>query len=452
MNDVGGALDRCLAYRRECAALESQAVTRALEYDLFLKTAANDDLLNNLLTDTAALLKTQKGQSDTAHALGGVGADPLKSFVPAYTQGALATADAVTIQNKKKAALADRLKMLRDYQDALQKRHTTPGHALNYAERRGRVITLIQQDIAEAYQKAVAARAGMIKQLGLKEDPAYAFPVIAGDDTDVDFLDRFVLWTREMIRAFEVYSEDEIVFELVLPLASPYTSDFAPSPRAPSFYTAQSFNNVLADIGPSGGLLNIDIKAALPAALRASAGDYYDPNVRLRAIGLSAGVARDQDPTASWSAIIVLPDQPNPYDTVALDGQGSGQTREKVKRTPVVLGRVVPYRFDATPAIASGNEVWNADPTADLTSIFIEPMNLRGTDFNSEVRGKNELKDLKLHVRLAAKPTQAMRDWMKGPLPTSVRVASGGTDAHHGRKNQKAGCGRGYPAGGDGLG
>ena len=85
----------------------------------------------------------------------------------------------------------------------------------------------------------------------------------------------------------------------------------------------------------------------------------------------------------------------------------------------------MPYRFDATPAIASGNEVWNADPTADLTSIFIEPMNLRGTDFNSEVRGKNELKDLKLHVRLAAKPTQAMRDWMKGPLPTSVRVASG---------------------------
>src|SRR5262249_35863118 len=35
MADVSGALDRCLAYRRECASLESQAVNRALEYELF---------------------------------------------------------------------------------------------------------------------------------------------------------------------------------------------------------------------------------------------------------------------------------------------------------------------------------------------------------------------------------------------------------------------------------
>jgi hypothetical protein len=425
MTDVSSALDRCLAYRRECAGLESQAVNRALEYDLFLKTSVNDETLNGLLTDTASLVKTQKGQADTAQALTKVG-DPLKSLAPAYTGGALAATGAIANQTKKSTALADRLKLLRDYQDNLQMRHTTPGHALNHAERRGRVIVLIKQDVAEAYQKAVAARAGMIKQLGLAESPTYAFPVIAGDDTDVDFLDRFVLWTRDMIRAFEVYSEDEITFELVLPLANPYYSDFGSPPKAPSFYTGQTFANALTDIGPSGGLLTIDIKAALPAALRASAGDHYEPNVRLRAIGLSAGVAHDIDVASSWSAVIILPDQANPYDSVALDGQGTGRGREKIKRTPVVLGRIFPYRFDATPSIASGNEVWNADPTADLTSIFIQPMTVSGIDFINSMRGNTVLKDLKLHLKLAAKPTQALRDWMKGPLLASIQATGGG--------------------------
>src|SRR5262249_2757376 len=160
--------------------------------------------LNALLTDTSSLSEAQKGQDETGKALARLN-DNLKSLAPAYTGAAKATGKAIDNQGKKKTALGERLTWLTKYQDALQKRHTTTGHALNYGERRDRIIQLITQEIKEAYQKAVAARAGLITQLGLTERADYAFPVPVGKDSDSDFLDRFVLWARDMIRSYEIY-------------------------------------------------------------------------------------------------------------------------------------------------------------------------------------------------------------------------------------------------------
>jgi hypothetical protein len=416
MTDVSRSLDRCLAYRRESASLESQAVGRALEYDLFNKTALKDTALNELITDTKALTSAKAGQSATGSGLDSLGDNPLRKFAPAYLSGAQATDDSIKNQNDKREILKERLALLQEYQDTLQQRHTTPGHALNYAERRGRVITLIKQEVAEAYQKAMAARAGLIKQLSLTENANYPFPVIAGNDTDIDFLDRLVLWAREMIRVYEIYTEDEITVELVIPIGSPYYNNFAtPTPFAPYFYTVTSLANALNDPGPQGGILTVDLRSALPAALRVNGS--YDPKVRLRGIGLSSGAAMGADLTDSWSAVIVLPEQPNPYDVAALRTQ-SVRSRATIKRPPVVLGRFLPYRADISPALSAGEEVWNVDPTTDATNIFIQPLALSGPG-SLGLRGTSELKDIKLHLRIAARPSQALRDWMKGPLPTA---------------------------------
>jgi hypothetical protein len=418
MTDVSRALDRCLAYRRECAGLESQAVSRALEYELFQNTALTDDRLNNLLTDTTALAATKAGQQKTKDNLDG-SADPLKLLEPSFG-GSAAAADATIVnQNAKRDVLKSRLQILTDYQTNLQLRHTTPGHALNYAERRDRVVALIKQDIAEAYQKAIAARAGMISQLRLVENPDFAFPVPANDDTDVDLLDRFVMWARDMIRAYELYGEKEVTFDLVVPLVMPYASDFAGgSPKTSQYYKTDQFQSTLTDItSASGGLFHVDLNLSLPVPLRPAAGSNYFPNVRLRGIGLSVGVPSNYEPSASWSAIILLPSQVSPYDTVQLPHAPPPGQHPPLSRPPVVLGRVFGYRYDTSPAFSSGDEVWNADPTADVINILIAPMALKSDTQPTVPRFAPDLKDLKLHVRLCARPSQLLKDWQK-PVTT----------------------------------
>jgi hypothetical protein len=403
MADVSRLLDRCLAYRRECAGLESQAVTRALDYDLFGKMSANETKLNALQTSTASLVDTRDGQLSTAAALNGLASDNLKSFGAAYQGAAKAAGDAIDNQTARSAALVERLNILSDYQANLQIQHTTPGHALNYAERRGRVIELITQDVAEAYQKARAARAGMMKQLDLREDPKYGFPVPAGDDGDVDLLDRLVLWAREMLRVYEVYGEDEIVFDLVVPLATPYFSDFVTLANDKSLYDQAQFVTAMKTAAAGGGQIQVTLKNALPSVLRPDASGKYNPNIRLRGIGLSIGAPSTVDATSSWSAVIFLPPQPSPYDASA---------GELFPRAPVVLGRLFPYRYDTPTAASAGEEVWNVDPTADDIHIHIAPMALAsGATKVPTVRNNALIQDLKLHLKIAARPSKKLADW-----------------------------------------
>jgi len=438
MADVSRLLDRCLAYRRECAALECAAVSRAMDYWLFGQISPNDATLNALLTDTSALVDTQKGQASSAQALNNAAdATGLKAFAPSFGGSAAAATDAITVQNNKLSALTARLGILASYENLLQMQHTTPGHALNYAERRARVVNLIKQDVAEAYQKAIAARACMIMQLGLTENQNYAFPIIAGDATDVDFLDRFVMWARDVLRSYEIYCEAEVTFELIVPLFAPYWSDFTngvpPNPPDPNHPTDPAHDKVLVAASAwsvmtaalGGGQINVSLKPALPAPLipNGSAIPPYRPNARLRSIGLSAGVPNGVDPTFSWSGVIFLPAQPSPYDTVQLPNKPKRKLTSRASgpppRPPVILGRIFSYRYDATPAGSSGDEVWNVDPTTNIIQIYIQPMALQGGQRPTRTRDADDLKDLKLHLRFVARPSPNMADWTGTSVATT---------------------------------
>lgn len=76
-----------------------------------------------------------------------------------------------------------------------------------------------------------------------------------------------------------------------------------------------------------------------------------------------------------------------------------------------MLGRIFPYRYDTTPAINSGEEVWNADPTSGDVTIFVEPMAMFGSGKPAQVRATDVFKDLKIHLRLVAHPNKSIDDW-----------------------------------------
>src|SRR5262249_41267987 len=131
------------------------------------------------------------------------------------------TAIGYTVENQKQTntELTDRLNKLEAHQKRLELRHTTIGHALNFGERRDRIIPYILQDVAEAYEKARAARAGLRKQLDIRDDDKFTFPKFQDEDNDKEdaqFLDRFVLWTRDTIRKLEIEAAKDIQMDRVI--------------------------------------------------------------------------------------------------------------------------------------------------------------------------------------------------------------------------------------------
>jgi hypothetical protein len=400
LSDVAKLLDRCLAYRRECADLEAQAVRRALEFELFEDLYPKALDLQNLATSTTAL-ERQRAASDTASS-----AFNEAGFKALYKGTAEALTTQETLEGGKRAALEAILKRAKQHQELLEFRHTTPGHALNYTERRDRVIDLLVQDVIEAYQKARGAKLGLEVQLGLKDDSQWPFPVIAGNDSDVFFLDRFVLWARSVAQRYEILVQDEEVFERVIPLVFPWTEDLSGS-NPKSVITQATFDNAM---GGEGRLI-VNIKDPLPT-------DAQVQRLRVRGIGLSIGVQPpdfwtnfSQFTTRSWSAVVLPPAQRDPYQA---------NPSALLARGTAVLGRVGIYRADLAPEMYSGAGVWNVDPRGEWTIVVDRLMNFPFSSIDATwgtwPRSKALLKDIKLHLRLAGRPSGVPSDWIQ-PAP-----------------------------------
>ena len=424
LSDISKALDRCLAYRLECASLEKGAIKAALDNQLFDDLFPISAALNQANTDSSALSDLEAGQTQAAQLLT-KGGGALSALAPAYTGAATAAADAITNQQNKKSALDGIQRALKDNQDALQKEYITPGHAMNFKERRDRVVEFIKQDIADAYEKAMAACAGIQAQLNLSATQ-HPFPVITDDDTkDVLFLDNFVLWTREVIQQYELYTQDEVVFDLVLPTCVPYSSDFASIDKR--LLSASAFSAAILDATSSGGLLAVPLKKAIPSDL------VTNGNARLRGLGISvttpAGVSAEADTSATWSAVVFLPPQNSPYSSAARTTRKLAEkwsrtsANQTVVRPPVVLGQVFPYSFGANPAMSVGPEVWNADPSLDNTQILILPMALDRGPARPGVRNNTIVSDVKIHLRLVAKASPRVTDWTQDYPPHSAKRA-----------------------------
>ena len=258
--------------------------------------------------------------------------------------------------------------------------------------------TFIIEDIyRKPYQKACAARAGMKSQIGIADNDDYPFPTITDvDDHDAAFLDEFVLWTRDIIRRFELAAADEVEVERLIPILGPWRFGDKDATGDVSLNTPDQWK---AAMGSHQGRLTINLKGAIPLALE---------NVRLRGVGLSAAWSDTalndfSGPNHSWSAVIFLPAQEDPY--------GTG---EYVQRAPVVLGRIPVMKAAYPPPINSGEEVWNADPFRDVWTVLVEPAVIHSWSATIDrpllTRGFN---DLFLHLRLVGRPKKSSADWEK---------------------------------------
>lgn len=397
-SDAGKLLDRCLAYRKEAFDLESQAVRRALEYQLFKEVKTDEEALNAQLTDTSALKVGAAGQRAAASEFRkGTSAD-FHPFGTAADAGASASEAAAENQVLRLQTLNSRLEKLANHQDLLESRHTTPGHSLNFMQRRERVLALLQQDVGEVFLKLRAARAGVALQLGLGDNPDYPFPKVQNDESDVSFLDQLVLWLRDMLRRYELDTADDIILERVIPLVQPF--------NATERLVEKKDFTAAVSTATNGDFAIPSLAKVIPAALK---------RVRVRGVAVSAGW-RDLDRESrgaafSWSGLVFFPGQPSPY---AASPEGASK---EFARSPAVLGRIGVFRSDASPTFIAGEEVWNQDPLAGEIRVLIHPYVVSGSQEVEAVRGyvptNAQLVDFKLHLKIAATPDQDPGNWRK---------------------------------------
>jgi hypothetical protein len=390
LTDVGKLLDRCLAYRREGYELEAQAVRTALEYDLFEKVAGTEADLIKTVTSTTAVDAQKAAQEAAADAFDG-GDSLSKGFKVLTGKGAASLKATADSEASRREGLEKKLEYIRKHQKLLKDRHTTIGHALNYEERRARVIDLLIPDVKEAYQKARAAKAGLEAQLGIFSKQSWSFPTITDDnEKDVSFLDRLVVWTRGAMKAYEVDCLDDVAFDRVIPLVSAWAHAIAP------LIDQQVFN---ASMSTGKGKVGATIKVAIPAGFE---------KARVRGVGLSIATAHADELRdglilfGSWAALIFPPPQSDPFHRVA----------HVIQRSPIVLGRVGVYQLNNPPEMQSGEEVWNLDPREGEWKVVVEPAtNFGRRDPLAWPRELAWLKDIKLHLRIVARPKKAAADW-----------------------------------------
>jgi hypothetical protein len=254
----------------------------------------------------------------------------------------------------------------------------------------------------EAYQKAKAAQAGLEYQLSIKADPKFPFPAIYDDERDAQFLDAFVLWARSVAQQYEASCAQDVSFVRVIPLVAPL--EYVPG--GTSLISTATFTAAMA----GDGKLRFSLKNAIPGQLE---------QVRLRGIGVSMGLnhGNPYQPNEghwlsgfSWSVFIFPPAE---YDPL----RSTPKQPVQIMRSPSILGKAPINRSDTTPDLAVGEHVWNIDPRAGDWQIRVEPLvNWVRHEPDGPIRHNDQLRDIKLHLLLTARPKNDVGAWDKSAV------------------------------------
>jgi hypothetical protein len=137
LNDISRLLDRALLYRRDANDLEILATKHAVDYKLFLDTYQIDTELSELSLSTAQseIQQTNNSLACTQFS-NSTDKDPLASGLATQAEG-ISGAAAITANNEKRRRelIGTKACILKQSQDDMELRHTTPGNAHNFSER-----------------------------------------------------------------------------------------------------------------------------------------------------------------------------------------------------------------------------------------------------------------------------------------------------------------------------
>jgi hypothetical protein len=389
-SSTSSLLDRCLTYRREMQDLEEAAVKRAFEYDLF-DSQYDEQLVIELAAHQLMQRQLeQKGHLDAADKFSAAssGTPPERTaegFAVLSRANAASLSAAVEGETQRQSSVRAKWRALRVYQDRLQDRHNVPGHALNYGDRRARLEAFLRQDISIAFQKLRCVAVGLNRILQIPSGQGLTIPT----PTAYRYLDQLVMFLRMAIDVAERGTLEEVEFEHVIPLVTGRqnkkpASYFAPAPGEPSW------RNALV-----GGRIEfiLDDKEFLQPAIG---------RLRMKGIGLSLVCENPSDINArlrTTSAVVFPPSVENFFP-------GNPATNP---RPPLIIEKI--NQFDPTQTrLEPLSPIYNVDPRGKW-AIQLSTSILFVSDTEAHFRSDSNIKDLRLHLKLAAHLSSEKTSW-----------------------------------------
>lgn len=386
LDDFAGLLDRCIQYRRDAMELEIQAVRAFADYDLFQKTYPLERELEMRSLAVATHQSEAVGFDRAAKVFEAAADAPLASGMAANMRTRSAAASLTAASAEAASALIDEKYTARAaYQEAYHQRHAEPGNAHNYAERAERVLTLLAEDLNDAWAKAEAIAVGYEAIFKTATPP---LPPVSSAA-----LDRLVAWGREIIRDVALLTQDEVEYDLIVPLTQGWKgNDLAP------LMTPQDLKAI---IDSDANCKHIDFKLD---------GVFFNQaRVRLRGVELSFGNrsstfvngVRSSDLMVNYvlRATIFTPEQrvgDNP----------------PYRRPPVILGSVPNYVQLKNLKQGGALECFNVNPIGAWT-IFLEAAAVSDNGDVTRIEDgwlrAQVIRDLKLHLRVRTLPAKGMR-------------------------------------------
>ena len=258
LQEASAALDRCLAFRREAYELEIAAVKAAADYALFKELSTIDEKSEILALAIPRLESETTGYRQASAAY----AD--KGFSKHDETLSNSAGAGLKLAARREELIRGRWEVRRRYEANYNSRHTAPGNAHNFAERWIRTVNLLAEDLQEAYEKLMAVR--FVLKAIYREDRG--LPVLRGEES----LDELVMWTREVIRYLDVEAQQEVRYQVVIPLAQ----QWRPSGRP--FIEPHAIRAIIAESSPVK-VISFNLSDVF----------FNQERVRLRGVGLATG-------------------------------------------------------------------------------------------------------------------------------------------------------------------
>jgi hypothetical protein len=239
------------------------------------------------------------------------------------------------------------------------------------------------EDVKECFQKSLAVQLGLKAVYGIVVQPPLPMQGTPG------FLDNWLIWARAAIRRLEIDQQDDVEFEQIIPLRSPFadgTTTMKTDYEGPMLY-------------PSGnGVLSVDLT------------EYFDDllgKLWVRGVGLTTTLADSSGPTRDYrvSAQVFPPAPPDLFSV----------NQKLAPRAPAIIFNVFANASEDAGRIYRGANVNNMDPRGTWTIVvnksFFQCWETDKHPIVSHPMNPNYIRDIQLHLALTGRPNKSATAW-----------------------------------------
>jgi hypothetical protein len=309
-NDISVLLDHVLMYRREIDDFEAAQISFALDYELSRSLIEADAFLQGSdrrepgWTHRRDALEAASGKTSTSMS-------PLEGAFAVLWEGFSKGESAnIAASAKWREAIEHKYSALRGHHALLGKRHSEYGGALNFRQRRARLLALLADDCALAWEKTVALGQGIANRYpwGTRLAPPNpdASPRFATWD-GAGFLEEWVLWTRRVGAALDREDQWEDEVETCVTLGMHQTSSWSEVNSGIVSAQARTFTQLVPGLRAS-----LENRGQVSFSFEAGAHGLPPRFAAPRLRGLAASISVD-DPTradaqhARWQVYVLPP-------------------------------------------------------------------------------------------------------------------------------------------------